>query len=154
VICLVGCADKAQPDYAKCVQAEVQQQIKEAWEACNAAGKAAAAKLGILKPKYDAWKQADDAAQAKAAEQERQQRQETQATRLKALRAKVQHKYLDEEPDSLCTGKGLPPFRWSYEGGTFAEDAEVATADGCQSPFTLAENTTFCCPKRPVTLGF
>lgn len=69
--------------------------------------------------------------------------------RVEQLRAKVKKKYWDSEPDSHCTGKGMPPYKWSYEGGTFAEDAEVARADGCTPAYGYAENTSFCCPAAP-----
>jgi hypothetical protein len=60
---LSACKDKAEPDYAKCVQADTAGDIDGAWTACNAAvaadpnstsAKAAVAKLAELKPKYDA----------------------------------------------------------------------------------------------------
>lgn len=59
----VSCKDKAEPDYAKCVQADTAGEVQAAWTACNAAvaadpnstsGKAAATKLAELKPKYNA----------------------------------------------------------------------------------------------------
>ena len=71
-----------------------------------------------------------------------------QSDRMKTLREKVKTKHLSDEPDALCTGKGLPPYQRSYEGGTFAEDAEVATADRCVGLFP-PPNTLFCCPSAP-----
>jgi hypothetical protein len=58
---VVGCKDKAEPDYARCVKLDLDGKVVEAWEACNAAigesptsesGKAAATKLAEMKPKY------------------------------------------------------------------------------------------------------
>jgi len=68
--------------------------------------------------------------------------------RIETLKEKVKKKYLDTEPDGLCTGKGLPPYRWDYEGGTYAEDEEVARAEECVPAFKEA-NVSFCCPKKP-----
>lgn len=69
--------------------------------------------------------------------------------RIKTLKEKVKRRFWDEEPDGACTGKGLPAYRWSYEGGTFTEDREVAEADGCKALFPeSSSNTTFCCPRK------
>lgn len=65
------------------------------------------------------------------------------------LREKVKRKYSGDEPDRECTGKGLPPFRWDYEGGTYAEDEQVAKADGCTKLHQTIELQVYCCPKRP-----
>jgi hypothetical protein len=73
-----------------------------------------------------------------------------EASRMKELRSKVRRSFWSVESDGTCAGKGLPPYRWTYEGGTFGEDAEVARADGCR-PLFEHQNTTFCCPKKPVT---
>ncbi len=62
---------------------------------------------------------------------------------------KVRRRYWDEETDSECTGKGLPPYRWDYEGGTWAEDEEVAKADGCTKLHSVKQLQTYCCPKAP-----
>ena len=63
----------------------------------------------------------------------------------------MKRKYWDEDPDGQCTGKGLPPYRWDYEGGTYAEDAEVAAADGCKKLHTAVEIQTYCCPQKPLS---
>jgi hypothetical protein len=160
---LNGCKDKAEPDYARCVQLGTENRIVEAWSACNDAigesptstsGKAAAAKLEAMRPKYEAFKK-DEEERARQAMEERARVQKiTQAAREKVLRTKITLKRWDTEPDSTCTGKGLPPYRWSYEGGTYAEDAELAGIDGCRKPFTSPEDVSFCCPTRPFVLPF
>lgn len=73
-----------------------------------------------------------------------------QAARLADLRRKISKKYWDEDPDSQCTGKGLPPYKWSYSGGTFAEDQEVAEGDGCRKLHQTVELQVYCCPQKPV----
>jgi hypothetical protein len=70
------------------------------------------------------------------------------------LLAKVERKFFSADRDSDCTGRGLPPYRWEYSGGTFAEDAELAALDGCRSPYSYQGNTTFCCPRAPGPWGF
>ena len=156
-----GCTDKAKEAYAKCIQLDVQREINPAWIACNSAisedpnstsGKAAAGKLAQMKPAHDAWKAEEDAKQAREAREQRQRVQEAKSERLKLLRLKVHRKYGGDEPDSYCTGKGLPPYMWNYVGGTFLEDAEVSLSDGCKSAYDLSENTTFCCPDKPQVL--
>lgn len=162
---LIGCKDKAKEPYAKCLQLDAASDVRGAWEACNAAvaadptstsGKAATAKLAEMKPKYDAWKQADDEKQAKAAEEKRKADEESakaareaEARRIASLKQKVTKKYYDKDPDSECTGKGLPAYRWDYAGGTFAEDQEVAEADGCRKLHQTVELQVYCCPKKP-----
>jgi len=71
------------------------------------------------------------------------------------LRKRITKKYFDRDPDSICQGKGLPPYRWDYTGGTFAEDRTVALSDGCQTPHVehgydvSGDQTDFCCPQAP-----
>ena len=76
LVLVTGCVDKADPDYAKCVQADAAKQVDKAWAACNAAvnadpssksGVGATTRLAAMKPAYDAWKKAEDARQAEAA---------------------------------------------------------------------------------------
>lgn len=81
-----------------------------------------------------------DAARAKA-----------QAEALAALRQKITKKYWANKPDGECTGKGLPPYRWDYEGGTYAEDQTVAEAEGCVKLHQTVELQTYCCPDAPQT---
>lgn len=57
------------------------------------------------------------------------------------------------EPDSRCVSEGRPPFILTYEGSTYAENEEVAYADGCVHAFYVAQNgpwgpdrNSFCCP--------
>lgn len=161
----VGCKDKAKDPYAQCVRLDAEGNVKGAWESCGAAvsadpnstsGKAATAKLAELKPKYDAWKQADEAKQAKEAEARRKANEEAataareaEARRVATLRQKVTRKYDGTEPDSECTGKGFQPYRWDYSGGTFAENQEVASADGCRKLHQTVEIQVYCCPKKP-----
>lgn len=79
---LSACKDKAEPDYAKCIQADTAGDLQGAWDSCNAAvaadpnstsGKAAGAKLAEMKPKYDARQakqgaKADNSAKANGAD--------------------------------------------------------------------------------------
>lgn len=160
---LLGCVDKAEPDYAKCLQLQIKGDVEAAFLACGAAvgaapnstsGQKAAKVLTDIKPAYEKAKAEREASEAKAAEERLAAAAAARVQRAKDLRLRVQRKYYDDSPDSLCTGKGMPPYRWSYEGGTFAEDMEVATADGCQKPFNVQEDTSYCCPKSPNPLGF
>lgn len=166
---VAGCADAAQPKYGECVTAEAQGDVVTAAKACEGAvavdpnstsGKAAAEKLAAMQPaltKAKAEKAERDAKaaaeKAKQDEADRQARAEATAARTASLRQRVKRKYDAPEPDSLCTGKGLPPYRWYYEGGSFDEDAEVASSDGCVAAF-VTNNTTFCCPKKPMAFPF
>jgi hypothetical protein len=49
----------------------------------------------------------------------------------------------------MCTGKGYPKYKREYEGGTYAEDQQVATADGCVKLYKTEELQTYCCPTVP-----
>ena len=159
-ILLGGCTDKAKPDYATCVQARASGDIEGAWRACNDAiradpsstsGKAAATLLAEVKPDYDRRKAEHDAAQAKAAEEQRKVDADARARALVLAKQKVEAKFWDTDRDGECAGKGLPPYRKSYEGGTFQEDRLVAAADGCTSLFPDSNEpqlvTIFCCPR-------
>lgn len=163
----VGCKDKAQPDYAACLQADTAGDVKKAWDSCNAAvaadpnstsGKAAAAKLTEMKPKYDGWKKDQDAMAAAQAEQQRQAdaarakaEAETRKAAAAAARQKVEKKYYGFERDGECVDKGLPPYRCALEGGSRVEIDLVADDDGCKhllpgrDDFLLFK--VFCCPK-------
>lgn len=156
---VAGCKDKAEPYYGECVVAEAKGDVLSAETACKRAivfdstsksGKAAAEKLKTIQPAIDKAnkeKAEADAAAAKAAEAARLQRVAT-------LKTKVQKRYWDEDTDGECTGKGLPPYRWSYEGGTYSEDREVAEADLCVKLHQTVELQVYCCPQRPVTGPF
>jgi pyruvate/2-oxoglutarate dehydrogenase complex dihydrolipoamide acyltransferase (E2) component len=74
LLVVVGCKDKAEPDYLRCVDLEKQGDMQSAYDACNAArgtdpdskdGKLAAQKMAELQPVLDKLK-------AQAAEAERQ----------------------------------------------------------------------------------
>jgi hypothetical protein len=164
---MTACADKAQPDYARCVQAETAGDLHAAWTACNdaigadpnsTAGKAAAGKMNEMKPRYDAWKdeQAKKAAAAAAADRaasiERGKGElEAQAHAAAALRRKVRVAG-DSEPDGECQAQGKPPFRNEYRGGTYEENEQVALADQCVHLFERhsdrsPNDNTFCCPR-------
>ena len=151
---VAGCKDKAEPYYSECVADEAKGDVLEAETACMRAiafdatsksGNAAAEKLKAMRPAIDTAKKvkADaDAAAAKAADAARVQH-------VAALKTKVQKRYWDEDTDGECTGKGLPPYRWSYEGGTYAEDREVAEADSCVKLHQSVELRVYCCPEKP-----
>lgn len=75
---------------------------------------------------------------------------DTQAAAFAAAKLKVKRKSWGSSPDGDCTGKGLPPYRISYEGGTYDEDEMVAVADGCSHLYerrNTMNDSTFCCPK-------
>lgn len=164
---MVACTDKAEPNYAKCIQAEAAGEIGTAWNFCTGAvgadpnstsGKAAASKLTSMKPKYDAWL-ADQKAKAAAAAEAQGRADaaraaaeaQARAQAAAAARTKVRPKYDGYDPDTTCTAKGLPPFRKDYGGGTLAEDQMVAQADGCSPLFPGRDDPmlaiTFCCPR-------
>jgi hypothetical protein len=72
-----------------------------------------------------------------------------QKNEIAKLRQKVSVKWWGTEKDGTCMGKGLPPYRKDYEGGTFDENEKVAKHDGCVSPFQSKDDAlrnTFCCP--------
>lgn len=165
-----GCADKAKADYARCVQLDISGDVGATWDACNAAiiadpnsesGKAAAAKLTALKPKYEAWKidQAKKEAEEKAAQQlaqakaaaaaaEEQKARElalekAHAWRRAMLREKISRSSLSVD-DGRCAGRGLPPHAYMYEGGLYSENAEAADLDGCKR--YGGNEMEFCCP--------
>ena len=155
---IVACKDKAEPDYARCVQYEADDDPLAASNASKVAivadpnstsGKAAAQKLKDLTPAVEKAK----AEKAKADEAAQQAAAQAEAARVRRLRARVSKKYWGTNPDGDCTGKGLPPYKWSYEGGTFTEDREVAFADGCQSPSQLLDVMEYCCPQTPHPFG-
>ena len=165
VLMISGCADKAEPKYAECVKLDATGDTMGAWRACqdsvtadpnSKSGKAAAEKLAALKPKHDALKKEQDEQRARAAEAaskaeaaRREEAARATAARLAQLKAKISRRYWDTEPSGVCTGKGMPPYMWDYTGGTFDENREIARSEGCQSPYSSHENTTFCCPKAP-----
>jgi len=169
----VGCNQAASRAYTECIGFEQQMKYVDAINACSSAvaadpegktGAAAKAKIVALEKRRDemaaavntaaaAKKAADEKAAAAAAVVAAAQAEANEA-RLKTLRAKITKKYWGAEPDGGCTGKGLPPYKWDYEGGTFAEDRELAVADGCRPAFGFAENTSYCCPQKPITGGW
>lgn len=154
-----GCADKAKPHYAECVQAKAAGRVEDAWKACNdavlkdatsEAGKSAAHLLAEMKLAYDSVKMAREATEAKAAEESAKAATEARAARAKELRSRIQIKWVSADPSGDCAGRGLPPYWWQYTGGTYAEDAELAQADGCVTKTNFrGQDTDFCCPQRP-----
>lgn len=159
---IMGCEDKAEPRYNECVAFEAKGDVLKASIACEDAikidassksGKLAAEKLTALQPALEKRKKDADEQRKKDAEIAKAQEQAeatARAERAQALRSKITRKHGGYEPDGTCTGKGLPPYWWEYTGGTFAEDAEVAAADGCSPKGQSRENTDFCCPKGPL----
>lgn len=156
----VGCADKARPDHATCIQLNAKGDVEGAWRACNNAisadptsesGKAATKLLEEMKPSYEKARADRNAAEAKAAEARRKADAEAQAQAVELARQKVAAKFWSLDRDGECTGNGWPPFRKSYEGGTFEEDDLVALAAGCVHLFPGTREpqlfTIFCCPR-------
>jgi hypothetical protein len=167
-ILLVACKDKAEPDYAACVQADTAGDVGKAWDSCTAAvgadpnstsGKAAAAKLTAMKPAYDKWKAdqnakaaAAAAAQAKADEERAKAEAQEHAKEVAALRAKIHRAYDGRDPDGECQSNGYPPYREDYTGGSYDENETVALGDGCVHLFQKhsmhsPNDNTYCCPK-------
>ena len=147
--------DKADTDYQTCTQRKTNGFLEAAVEACKSAvakdassksGKAAAQLLLKLEPVVAQQQAEVAAAQQKGA----QAAQAARVARLASLKAKIQRKYSSSSPDAYCTGKGLPPYLWDYTGGTFTEDAELATSEGCASLFPGdPSNISFCCSRKP-----
>jgi hypothetical protein len=158
-ILVTACADKAQSPYATCIQNKAKDDVEAAWNACSEAvaadpnsksGEKAAKLLPELRPEYDRRKALREAAEAKAAEEQRKAQAEARAKAVINAKRKVQVTSSGDERDGNCAGKGLPPYRKYFEGGTFEEDDLVATAAGCVRLFPnsqIPENmTTYCCP--------
>jgi hypothetical protein len=165
---LLGCADRAEPEYAKCVQSDIAGDVAAAWAACNTAiaadptsdsGKAAATKLAALKPKYEAWQKAEaEKAQLAAVEKKKKDeaaaaaQKEAQERALRLARLRVERRYYNHERDGECIDKGLPDYRWDYEGGTRDEIDLVASDYGCKHLFENAQDflifKVFCCPQQ------
>jgi hypothetical protein len=78
--------------------------------------------------------------------------------RTRMLRQKIRPKWgpftTPNEPDSRCVSEGKPPFMIHYTGSTYAENEELAYADGCVHAFHVSPNpgmqdeddNGFCCP--------
>ncbi|WP_437839267.1 hypothetical protein [Sorangium sp. So ce1153] len=150
-----GCKDEADPEYTRCLAMEQKGELVLAARACEAAiradphsksGVAAAAKLKGMQPALDAQRAAD----RRAYEDSQPSDDGARAAKAASLKSKVRVKSWGAEPDAECSGMGLPPFRKSYEGGTFEEDELVAEADGCAHLFQRRNNmndSVFCCPR-------
>lgn len=142
-LALVACADKAKPDFAKCVELEASGKVREAAESCkasiaadpgSASGKAAAEKLKALQPaleQQDAVDAAKAAADGVARQEAEKQAAEAQRQAAAALRSKVRRGHTFASEDDICASKGKPPRSYRYTGGTYAENESVAYADGC-----------------------
>jgi hypothetical protein len=156
----VGCADRAKPDHATCIRLKANGDVEGAWKACNDAisadptsesGKAATKLLEEMKPSYEKARAERSAAEANAAEARRKADAEAQAQAVALAKQKVEAKFWSLDRDGECTGNGWPPFRKSYEGGTFEEDDLVALAAGCVHLFPGTREaqlfTIFCCPR-------
>ncbi|MBX3210749.1 MAG: hypothetical protein KF850_01815 [Labilithrix sp.] len=166
--------DKGEPDYKRCLAEEAKGDVVAASSACVAAraadpnsksGRAAAAKLGEMAPAVDKAKKAKEEADAKAAEAKRvadeaaaKARAEARAQAAKEARRKVERRYDGTTRDGQCIDRGLPDYRWEYEGGSRDEIDLVASDDGCQhlfpgrSDFLLFK--VFCCPRAPKSFPF
>lgn len=167
LVVAVGCTDKAKPDYSACVAAEAKEDVLTASIACERAitmdptsesGIAATAKLKAMQPAIEQARRERAEKEARAAEEQRKAEEaaeraaaKAKAERIAKLRVKVKSKYWSFKPDPTCLGKGKPQFMMIYEGGTFAENDEVALAAGCVKEPML--DTTYCCPTGPSDLG-
>ncbi|HVZ34100.1 MAG TPA: hypothetical protein VG963_16855 [Polyangiaceae bacterium] len=156
----VGCSDKAKPAYADCIRLQANGDIEGAWRTCNEAvgtdpnskaGESAAKLLIEMKPSYDKAKAAREASEAKQAEQQRLADEAARATKIAQAKLNVSGRFWGFDRDGECTAKSLPPYRKSYEGGTFEEDELVAIGDGCVHLFPGRSDaqlfTVFCCPR-------
>lgn len=181
IACLggLGCVDDAETMYRVCEGSLARGEVKAAASACDEAvkrspaskfGKLATDKRKEIQPALDkvlgqekavadakaakdaADQKARDETVAKLAAENAAATKAAQDERARALRDKISKRYWSQEPDGTCTGNGDPAYRWTYEGGTFAEDAELAKAEGCVAAYSIASNTIFCCPQKPVTL--
>lgn len=164
-IVLVGCTDKAEKDFRQCEALEAKGDISGAVMACETAarlaptskfGVAAKAKREAMAPAFAKWVEQRDLAaklrkerSEKAAQAAAEVQKAATQRAAAALKGKVHKKYWNKSPDGECTGRAFPPYRWDYEGGTFAEDALVATSDGCVKLHSSPEIQTYCCPERP-----
>jgi len=159
-VVLFGCQDTAKADYGKCVALNAKGDTEAAWKACEEAvrmdattesGKAATELLTKLKPAYEKAKADREAAETKAADEKRKADADAQAQAVALAKQKVEAKFWSFDRDGECTGHGWPPFRKTYEGGTFEEDELVALAAGCVHLFPGMRDpqlfTVFCCPR-------
>jgi hypothetical protein len=163
LLAIAGCADKAQPDYDRCVTAE-RADVLAAAAACEAAvaadpnspsGKEAASKLLVMKPYIAQAKAAKDpklvAEKAKADEIAWQAA--TQARAATAARLKASAKIERTGEDDQCVSDGKPPRGLAITGGTYDQNEAVATAMGCvrthvyypQQGHSVIDNY-YCCP--------
>ncbi len=145
VLAVVGCEheDKAKPDYDRCLKLELIRSEGLPTSACMAAwnadwtspsAKAAMQKANDLEAKL---KQADQAAVA------------DRPRALAEAKKKVDRHFYNHEKDGECVDKGLPAYRWSYEGGTRQEVDFVAVDYGCRHLFDSESFDlfkVFCCP--------
>ncbi len=75
---------------------------------------------------------------------------------LTAAREVVRAEWYGTERDGECAGKGYPPYRVDFLGGTFAQNEMVATSKGCVHLFekhstTSPTDNVYCCPCCPPT---
>jgi hypothetical protein len=159
-LAMTGCVDKAKPEHTTCIQLQLKGEVEGAWKACNDAivadptsesGRAAIQLLKELKPAYEKAKANREAAETKAADEKRKADADAQAQAVALAKQKVEAKFWSFDRDGECTGHGWPPYRKTYEGGTFEEDELVALAAGCVHLFPGMRDpqlfTVFCCPR-------
>jgi hypothetical protein len=116
ILCLpAACVDKAQPDYAKCVQADTAGDFQRAWDACKRAiatdpestsGRAAAAKLA--EPKFVAWKKSEDERSARAQAATNAERAREEKSRWQTAPTKLAHKLREQGMWDLGRGTVTP----------------------------------------------
>ena len=163
LLLFVGCVDKASPDYGKCLQLHIDENLSEAWEACSAAieadpnsesGKQAATKLQEMKPTYDSWKAAAEEEEAIRAEEaadraafEAEQVRKARAQQLAELQKRVRRERSDMF-DRNCLGEGMPGRSYDFVGATYPEMHTIAVAKGCVrlNGYPLHNHDFYCCP--------
>jgi multidrug resistance efflux pump len=157
-LALTGCADKAKPDYDKCVLLEGRDELMGAIDACRAAvradptskaGTAASSKIAVLEATFDRRK-VEAAANQAAKEQAARE-----AERLAQLRNTVSFTSLSHieanTGAAVCRPEGKPPV-WAGCRSSADQDAPgdataceaVARASGCELE---AKGHTWCCPR-------
>lgn len=162
----IGCEDKAQEPYGKCVTQEAGGNVIAAAYECEKAvqadpnstsGKAAAAKLAAMQPALATAKEAKKVADAKEEEEARKKRMAAAAAEAEAkkqemaeLARRIGCVRVDSE-ECVSSGKGRV-YR-ECTGATYAENEKFALLRGCVHARYVSTSTPpdmtfnhYCCP--------
>lgn len=168
LVALVGCEDKAQPDFGKCAAAEATGDLIGAAAACEAAvktdptstsGKAAAEKLAAMQPRLVVAKEAKVVSDAKAEDDARAKRMAAAAAEadakkeeIAALGRKVSCAERSGDDDE-CLSAGKPKTGRRCTGSTYQENERYALLRGCVHTRYISTSTPpdtswnyYCCP--------